>query len=379
LQNKNGVLLPLKKTEWMPKNLRVGVIKKFTEMKIKIALSKIMPLFLLVIFSACTSNSKKILSFAETDLGISNSSKLLMNDESKAKEYLASVSKEYKSELNGSKLLAEISKEVTVSINYSLVGNKVVSVDYTFASNDEINDDISDDFNKKLANEYNTDKHSKKDSLIIYSINKEKTKVTVRFEYEYGEKSEVLKTIVNNSIKSISDTSSFILTHYDGTQVIPENKIWILKELHRCISDAPKPDSSALSTGTTYHCDWVTRNNRIMYFDLIINNKCMALDGNKISDAGWKKYPGYDVSAVYDDPTVYIKLKLNPSIVLFPGMSICINTPDNVSRRLLVQELDVNDVKGLQDYIDFKSAFGYDAKSFEYVDFMNLVYWSYRE
>ena len=302
-----------------------------------------------------------------------------MQDETSAIEYFSKINSEYKSNIDEQKLTSELNKEIKMVIQYGLTGKIITSVEYVFSANDEFDDNVVEDLNNILTTDYTADKHLKNDPLIVYNINTDRNLLIVRFEYEYSMKNEKLKTVVKKSLEDISDTNTFVLTHFDGTQVIPDGKIWVIKELHRCKSDADAPDSSILSQGIGYQCDWVTRDNRIMYLDLIINNKCLALDGNTITDDGWKKYPGCAASPVYDDPDIYIKLLLNPSIVLFPGMKICINTPDNVSRRLLIQELDFNEVNGLSEYMDFKNKFRFNPTDFEYVDFMNIEYWSYRD
>ena len=103
----------------------------------------------------------------------------------------------------------------------------------------------------------------------------------------------------------------------------------------------------------------------------------MRLEGTVITDGAWKQYPGQGITPEYDDPDIYQKVRLEPFIILYPGMNISVSSPDQTARRILVREIDIKKVKGLKEYIDFKNQFEIDKGNFEYISFMNLQFWEF--
>jgi len=328
----------------------------------------------MLVLGACSSTNKTIMSFTESDLGFSRVTKLLMCDQQILDTYLSEISTSYKGDIDENKFFFSIDEEIEVIVEWSKTGKKITTLKYVFSSNEVLDEDLVQEMYDFLDQNFTGKLND--GTAIQYVVSKIPNQISIEFQIDFDKKGEELKEKVKKSIEEIKDADTLILSHFDGLQNIPEGKIWILKELHRCNYDAGKPDSNNLNPGTIYHCDGVTSDN--YYYDLVINGTCMKLDGTMLTDGAWKKYPGYDISPEYFDPEIYLKVRLESFIILYPGMNISVSSPDQTGRRIIVQEVDIKKVKWLKDYIDFKDQFGIDRSDFEYLGFMNLQFWEYK-
>lgn len=329
---------------------------------------------LTIVLVACSSKNKTIISFAESDLGFSSVTKLMMGEQQIFDNFLSQISTSYEETIEENRMFFSLDEEIKVIVEWSKTGKKITTLKYVFSSNEALDEDLVQEMYDLLDQKF-TGK-LKDGTAIQYVVSKISNQISIEFQIDFDKKDEDLKEKVKKSIDEIKDADTLILSHFDGLQNIPEGKIWILKELHRCNYDAGKPDSNNLNPGTIYHCDGVTSDN--YYYDLAINGTCMKLDGTMLTDGAWKKYPGYDISPEYFDPEIYLKVRLESFIILYPGMNISVSSPDQTGRRIIVQEVDIKKVKWLKDYIDFKDRFGIDRGDFEYLGFMNLQFWEYK-
>jgi hypothetical protein len=315
------------------------------------------------------------MSFTESEIGILKAKQLLMNDQKALDNYVSEIYKNYKGNLEENRIIFSLNEDLKVIIGWSKIGDKIATINYFISSSEIIDDDLTKEITDFLKQNIKQKKLSNGISF-QYKIEKIPNQILIEFQTDFIEKDENLKEKVKQSLEKIKDADTLILSHYDGLQNIPEGKIWILTELHRVNYDAVKPDSNNLNPGTIYHCDGVTSDN--YYYDLAINGTCMKLDGTMITDGAWKKYPGYDISPEYFDPEIYLKVKLESFIILYPGMNISISSPDQTGRRILVREVDIKKVRQLKEYIDFKNQFGIEKNTYEYLSFMNLQFWEYK-
>lgn len=332
-------------------------------------------LILILALASCSSRNSMVTSFAESELGFSKVGNLLMQDEKLVQDYATEISKSYQGNKEENSVTFSLDEDLKVIAQWTKIGKKITGINYFISSSEILDDDLTKNLNDFLAQNIKGKKLSD-GSSIEYKLNTIPNQITIEFHTEYIKKDEKLKAKVKKSIENIKDADTLILTHFDGLQNIPEGKIWILTELHRCSYNAPRPDSNnTLIPGKIYHCDGLTSDN--YYLDLAINQTCMKLDGTVLTDGAWKRYPGQGITPEYNDPDIYQKVRLEPFIILYPGMNISVSSPDQTGRRVLVREIDIKKVKGLKEYIDFKNQFGIDKGSFEYISFMNLQFWEF--
>ena len=332
---------------------------------------------LTIFLSSCSSKSKTIVSFVESDLGVNSMNKLMLKDEKTFKLYLQKLDKKYK-RFDGpikDHYYYTIEENLGLKIDYSLIGNKTSGINFIFSSSvDELDKDLVSVIKEAFNPFFDKNKNNKNNKLISYEMISDNNQVKIYLNYNYYDTNEKLKNEVKKSLNNIPSKNTFILNYFDEEQVIPKGKIWIIKELQICRMDSSKPDSTNLKPGKQYRCNSLSSDDK--EFDIITNKKCIVLEGNLITDNGWQKF-GFDITPVYNEYDVLGKYELKQNLILFPEMTLCVSSPNYYNRRVLVQEVSIKDVKGLDKYLKFNSQFDYDIKSFDGLSFLNLTNFSF--
>jgi hypothetical protein len=178
-----------------------------------------------------------------------------------------------------------------------------------------------------------------------------------------------------------SPTSEFTLTHFEGKQIIPKDEIWILKEVHRCVPESSfTSNRKNLQTGGRFNCEpGVTSDNTYIHYDIILNNKCLRATGPLTSDSTLTRSFSGDFMAFYYDPEIYEKISVGSKTILFPGMSICVSEPSQVSKRILIEMYKIDKIKSASEYISFTNEFKFDKTNFDYLQFMGYSSSAFKE
>ncbi|MEI8201543.1 MAG: hypothetical protein WCH34_00910 [Bacteroidota bacterium] len=340
----------------------------------------------------CSNSTKDSISFLKSDYGLKSIMQLILSDSTNLDKYINNLNGSYKTkklDLIGGDLLIEVSPRLNIKIGNNFTGKKItqISVQFLFKNEKDKSSDnkkkLGEEIKKILEEEFNSDGYNKSDKYLKYEYIDAASSIisfpSLVFDYIVALKGEEYKPTIKKYLENKNNKGRlFELTHLKGNQTVPADKIWVLRSLSRCIS--VDKDTSDLIPGKQMSCNYVTRNNRYMYFDLVINGKCIAIEGNTLTDDGWKKYPGdNNRSPVYNDPKTMIKIAFPGLAVLFPGTDICVDNPSISAKKVLIEEYNINCIKSLNDYYEYMKTFNFNPKSFGYVDFMNLEFWKYTE
>lgn len=341
------------------------------------------PLFLIafatfLITSCSTNNTEPILSFITSENGFEKAHNLLMTDESDVNIFLQKLHKDYKSSIVDKKLHSTIEEGITLEIDFEITGSKITRLNYLFKfDNEDGNTSLETEIKENLSNLFKNNGISKRNPLIKYeissSLDNPKSFVRISFIYDFFAHKADLSKKVENFINKYPPASEFILTYFEGKQIIPQDEIWVLREVHRCDFESNFTSTrSDLKAGEMFNCNpGTTSDNRDIYYDFILNNKCLHAKGALISDGPLKKYSSWDIRVSYDDPEVIAKYSIGKNI-LYPDMSICVTGPDMSSKRLKIEVYKIEAIKSASEYLDFINKFQFDKTSFDYVQFMSF-------
>jgi hypothetical protein len=337
--------------------------------------------FGLFLFS-CTNNTEPLLSFAKSDLGLLYSKNIIMQDNQNLEEYLAKLGKKYNSYREGNLFNATLVKDqLTLEIDYglSLTDSRITSLDYKFNfKNIKDKTLLKDEVVKILMKDYKSNGVNKKNSYFKYELTFTETSLNVKFFYDSSFESKLFEKF-NNYLSKKDCSSEFILTHFEGLQIIPKDEIWIIEELHECVTSTEmRSNRNDLILGKTLGCrEGRTSDNRSIFYEVIINGECYKINGNLFSDGPLMKYSSWDIQVSYDDPTISGKYRVDDKIVLFPGMSICVCVPLATGNRLKIGTYKVKETNPIGKYISFKNKFKFDKTSSNYIGFMGFESWKY--
>jgi hypothetical protein len=348
----------------------------------KIKLQFLMFFTFVLFLSSCKNNTQPLLSFAKSELGLLYSKNIIMQDNQNLEEYLAKLGKAYNSYREGNLFNVTLVKDqLTLEINYdlSLATTRITSVDYKFKyKNIDDKDVLKNEIVSILLKDYKPNGVNKKDSNFKYELSVNDNSITISFFYD-SSKESILYDNLDKYLSKSQCASDFILTHFEGQQIIPENEIWVVKELHECeINTDVKTTRNDLISGKVYGCkEGRTSENRSIFYEVIINSECYKLKGNLFSDGPLKKYSSWDIQVSYDDPSIYGKYSIDDKIILFPGMSICVCAPLATGNRLKIEVYKIKNSNPIGKYVNFKNKFYFDKSSPNYIGFMGFETWKY--
>lgn len=327
----------------------------------------------------CSNPAKRTISFLESDFGLKTTNKLLMKDSKDFKEYVETISKEYDVSKDENRVEITLSSDVKITIIAMKLGDKIIGFDYEF----RFSEDPSS--RGKMRNEFKIElekiieKDFKNDSYISFNVSdrtnnviasQAKSAIGLSVDYNYRSKVNLMKEKIKlNSV----NRKVIYLTYPSGSQIVPDGKIWIPSKMLYCLIEPSI--NSELPQGELLSCNASTKNDRLMYIDAIINNRCLSFDG----DRQLRDFTS-DFDSLCD---VYNKeLKINSvfyinSGELFPGAKIAVNTPNEnqfltLYKVLIIEEFTISENAQLKEYYNYMNSFNVDKNSFDFVKFMSI-------
>lgn len=333
-----------------------------------------------VVLSSCKKNVEPVLDFSKSELGILYSENLIMQNKKKSQIYFEKIGNNYGSNSDAKELFLNLDEnklrlEIKVETNYG--NHQVKNLEYKFFYDDtyEIKN-LEHDVGIILSKNYNTNAVHKTKPYLKYNLSVTENSLLLRFEYD-GELKSKLYNELDKYLLNKQFDSEFTLTMFEGMQIVPEDEIWILTELHRCDVDSDfKSSRMDLIKGKMLKCDVEHRGGSFpKYFDLIINNECTGLNGQLLSDGPLMRYSAWDIQVTYDDPSIYEKIRLNDKSVLFPGMLVCVNKQYRQSIRLNVGVIKIKASNPIGKYLGYMNNFEFDKTSEAYVNFIGFGNW----
>lgn len=342
---------------------------------------------LVVFFLGCSNPPKKVISFLDSDLGIKRGKQIIMQDLKAFNDYCTDISKDYTADKSDKIISIELSPKLYVIISIQTKGTKITDVLYEFhlpenaAYENEMRDKLDAGIRKLLAASY-SDLHNKdnnKDNDIITYIifnntasRNDYTSLQFIINCNYDMKIDLLwsKFPKMATLNEQTQGRSFELTDLKGLQTVPKGKIWVLEYFTKYTS--LENDSSNLTQGKLLKCDCGREDNRIMYYDIIMNNKCISLKGAMLAEGvgGWISNDDERNSEQREASKIFTKMRIVNGPVLFPDEEICVVSGNPYPASVFIKEYDINSNQNLKEYYEYMSSFNLDVKSFEYANFM---------